>query len=98
MFTLEAAYEESDQSKAKRSDHSFKPEIHWEIPLANIVLHDNPDGEIRSLTVREGSKFVFTGREYLVRTIRPDHIDVCLSASPNSVETWLLSETPRENP
>ena len=89
-FVLEAAYSEGDIQKAEQSGYSFKDFIEWEIPLATIALRDEPDGDIRSVTAKEGSKFVFVGREYQVRSIRPAHIELFPTDEKDTVLIWPL--------
>lgn len=97
QVALEVWYNDDEKRKAELSNHPFHDVLQSDIPLADITINDDPEAGDRLITVREGSKFLFAGEEYLVLTIQPDHIDVCHSASRDAVESWPLSENPAEN-
>jgi len=87
-FVLESAYSEADRLKAERSGRSFEDSVQCEVPTATIALREDPDTAMRSFTTKEGSKFLFAGREYLVRRIWPDRIEVCPTDQEGRPQVW----------
>lgn len=91
-YILEDAYGESDQLKAERSSYAFRNGIQWEIPTATLAIRDDPEVEIRYVTVKTKSTFLFAGREYSVRSIRPDRIEVSPVDQEESPQIWARAE------
>lgn len=91
---LEDAYTERDRLNAAQAGYALKGFVQWDIPVATVMMRDHAEGELRSFTGKEGSRFIFAGREYEIRAIRPDRIEVSLSGTDGENETWMLREPP----
>ncbi|MFM8886008.1 MAG: hypothetical protein ACKOKC_06305 [Chthoniobacterales bacterium] len=96
-LVLEDAYSERDRSKAHQSGVSFDGGVDWDIPLATLAFRDGQAGEIRSVTTKKGSRFLFANIEYEVIGIRPDAIEVSPVGSDGKVETWMRREPPPDS-
>lgn len=87
-FSLEAPYNDVERRKAGFSQSSFVDTVAYDIPLATIAFRDEPDGGTRSLLAKEGGIFAFDGQDYLLRSIRPDQIEVQSLDQREVVHRW----------
>jgi len=91
-YSLEVADRDVDRENAELSGFKFVESFRWEIPLAKLLIHDDPNNEGRSLTVRQGSVFLYCGESYVVRKIRSDHMEISPTNNSSASFPLLLSD------